>query len=228
MNVVTTTYNKGKPFAWSYSKLKNYETCPKRHWHLDIAKDVREEESEALLYGNMVHEALANRISKGTELGEPFKHLEPWAERLLKTDGEILVEQKLAITSDFGPCKFFDRTAWFRGIGDVIKIVGNAALIIDWKTGKVLEDSQQLALMAACVFAHHPDVHKVRSEFVWLKEDATTRADFAREDMPKMWNNLLPRVKALESAYASSTYPAKQGGLCRRWCPVKQCPHHGE
>src|SRR5205807_2231069 len=77
----------------------------------------------------------------------------------------ILVEQQLAINADFGPVPWFDSAAWFRGIGDVIKIVGPVALIVDWKTGKIVEDSQQLALMAACVFAHHPEVQKVRSEF---------------------------------------------------------------
>lgn len=226
---VQTTYNKPKPFAWSYSRLKNYESCPKRHWHVDIAKDVKEEESEALLYGNMLHDALAKRIGKGKELPEPFKHFEPWAERVIGDGtGELLVEQKLAITKDFGPCEFFDKSAWFRGVGDVIKIVGGAALILDWKTGKIVEDSQQLALMAACVFAHHPGVRKVRSEFIWLKEDATTRADFTREDMPKMWNNLWPRIEALETAHTTTTYPAKPGNLCRRWCPVQKCPHHGE
>lgn len=101
------------------------------------------------------------------------------------------------------------------------------ALVADWKTGKILEDSVQLALMAQCVFAHHPEVQRVRSEFIWLKEDATTRADFSREDMVKLWVSLNPRIAALEHAHNTTTYPAKPGSLCRRWCPVKACPHHG-
>ena len=44
---VTTTRNKPKSFAWSYSKLKNFETCPKRSWHLDVARDIKEPEGEA-------------------------------------------------------------------------------------------------------------------------------------------------------------------------------------
>ena len=59
---VVTTRNKPKPFAWSYSRLKNFESCPKRHWHLDIQKDIKEEEGEALLWGNVVHKALADRV----------------------------------------------------------------------------------------------------------------------------------------------------------------------
>jgi hypothetical protein len=225
---VTTTRNKPKAFAWSYSRLKNFETCPKRSWHLDIAKDIKEPEGEALLWGNMVHKALADRVDKGVPLPKPMEHFEKWARRILAGDGTILVEQKLAINKDFGPESFFSDAAWYRGIGDAIKIVGKVALIIDYKTGKILEDGSQLALMAACVFAHHPEVQKVRSEFVWLKEDATSRSDFTRDDMPKVWRSLWPRIEALEHAFGSMSYPAKPGALCKRWCPVDVCPHHGE
>lgn len=216
-----------KPFAWSYSRLKNFETCPKRHWHLDIAKDVKEEEGEALQYGNALHKALAERLAKGTPLPLPFEGYERWAYRVLTGEGNILVEQKLALTEDLAPCEFFARNAWFRGIGDVIKIVGPVALVLDWKTGKIVEDSQQLALMAQCVFAHHPEVQRVRSEFIWLKQDATTRADFNRDEMVNVWAGLMPRVNTMKAAWESGTYPEKPGGLCSRWCPVTQCEYNG-
>ena len=227
MNVVTTRGNKPKPFAWSYSRLKNYETCPKRHWHCDIVKDVKEEESDQLLYGNMLHSAMAKRISEGVPLPKGYDEYEDWAVKVLTGEGKVLVEQKLALNKDFGATSFFARDAWFRGVGDVIKIIGPVALVLDWKTGKIVEDSQQLALMAACVFAHHPEVMKVRSEFIWLKDDATTRADFTREGMSAVWASLWPRLQALEQAHNTTTYPAKPGGLCKRYCPVSQCPHHG-
>jgi hypothetical protein len=226
---ITTTRRRPKSFAWSYSKLKNYETCPKRHFHVDIQKDAKEEESENLQYGNMLHDALGKRLGeKRTPLPKSFAHMEEWCTRLDDGRGELHSEQKLAITKDFGPCAFFDNEAWFRGVADVVKIMGPVALVLDWKTGKVVEDSVQLALTAACVFAHFPQVQKIRCEFVWLKEDATSRADFARTDMPGFWASVLPRVQTLEQAHNTTTYPAKPGNLCRRWCPVKQCPHHGE
>lgn len=225
---VTTVRNKPKAFAWSYSKLKNFETCPKRHWHVDVARDIKEPEGEALLWGNAVHKALADRVEKGTALPKTMSEYEPWAARILTGQGKILVEQKLAINKDFGPESWFSDAAWYRGIGDVIKIVGPVALIVDYKTGKILEDGSQLALMAACVFAHHPEVKKVRSEFIWLKEDANTRADFTREGMAKIWRDMWPRIESLEHAHSVTSFPAKPGALCKRWCPVTVCPHHGE
>lgn len=226
---VTTVRNKPKSFAWSYSKLKNFESCPKRHWHLDIARDIKEEEGEALIWGNMVHKALAEAVEGKAELPNTMKDYQKWVDRITSGgNSTILVEQKLAIRKDFSACSWFDNDAWYRGIGDVIKIVGPVALICDYKTGKILEDGSQLALMAACVFAHHPNIQKVRSEFIWLKEDATTRADFSRDDMADIWRGLWPRIEALENAHNTTSYPAKPGPLCKRWCPVSVCPHHGE
>lgn len=225
----TTTRSKPKPFAWSYSKLKNYETCPKRHYHVDVAKDIKEEESEHITYGNAVHKALANAISGKEALPKPFAHLQPWVDKFGHgIGGTVLVEQQLAITEDLNPTTWFGKDAWYRGIADVIKIVGEVAAVLDWKTGKISEDGVQLALMAQCVFAHHPEVQKIRTEFVWLKEDATTRADFARDDMVSVWAGLLPRVTLLKGAYEGANFPAKPGYLCRRFCPVTSCPHHGE
>lgn len=230
MVTTVTTRSKPKPFAWSYSKLKNFETCPKRYYNIDVAKAVKEEESEQLLYGNMLHKALAEAISGKNPLPEPFKVHQPWVDKVTRTEGVILVEQQLAITQELGPTDWFGKKGpapWYRGIADVIKFVGPVAVVLDWKTGKILEDGVQLALMAQCVFAHHPNVQKIRTEFVWLKEDATTRADFTREDMATVWTGLLPRVRMLEDAHTGANFPPKPGYLCRKWCPVDSCPHHG-
>lgn len=217
-----------KPFAWSYSKLKNYEACPKRHYHVDLIKDFKEEEGEQLLWGNQVHKALAKQISVGVPLPPGMEHFRKWTDRILASPGTILVEQQLAITRDFAPCEWFGRDAWYRGVADVLKITGPVALAIDWKTGKILEDAVQLALMAACIFAHHPEVHKIRTEFVWLKDGCSSREDFDRGSMPTMWRNIWQRIEQLEHAYQTTSYPAKPGFLCRKWCPVSSCPHHGK
>jgi hypothetical protein len=234
---ITTTNREGKawspkakPFAWSYSRLKNYEACPKKHFHVDIKRDVKEEEGEALIWGNAVHKALADRLDpkKRTNLPVPMQGYEHWCRKIEGNgEGTLLVEQQLAITKNYGATEWFGKDAWYRGIADVLKIVGPVALAVDWKTGKILEEPVQLALMACCVFAHHPEVQKVRAEYIWLKEDASSRAIISREDMPGLWASLWPRVSALEQAHETQNYPPLPGGLCRRYCPVKTCQHWG-
>lgn len=216
-----------KPFSWSYSKIKNFETCPKRHYHVDIIKDFKEDEGEALQWGFALHDAFAKYLGKGMPLGPPMKQYQKMLDTVIAMGGERLVEQKLAIDQNFAACGYFAKGAWFRGVADVLVLMDDKALALDWKTGKVVDDSQQLALMAQCVFSHYPKITEVTTAFVWLKDMAKTPAKFTREDMPAVWNALLPRVKQLEHAHNTTSYPAKPGFLCRRYCPVTSCPHNG-
>jgi RecB family exonuclease len=219
-----------KPFSWSYSRLKNFESCPKKHYEVDIARNVKEEESEALATGNEAHAALAARVSKGTPLPAAFANYEPWAARVAHGGPGItlLVEQKLSITKNFAACGYFDKSCWFRGVGDVIKIAGRVALVVDWKTGKIVEDSVQLALMAQCIFSAYPNVERVQAEFIWLREDANTSQVFKRSDLAELWASLWPRIEQLEHAHKTTTYPAKPSGLCRKYCPVRECVYYGK
>jgi len=240
MNVHTIRHSpaKAKPFAWSYTKLKNFESCPKRHYHLEVVKDVKEEESEQLRYGNVIHKILDQYIRHGTALPPVHEpHLRPWVDQVFTFRGNdvrrhgavVTAEQQLAINKDFGPCEWFGRDAWYRAKVDVMWRLGPVAGIIDWKTGKVVEDSVQLSLAAACAFSHYPELKVIRSTFAWLAEDdAMTHCDIRRDELPELWSSLWSRIELLKHAYETVSYPPTPCRLCRAWCPVKQCPHHGE
>ena len=222
-----------KPFTWSWSKLKNYRSCPKRHWEIDIAKNWKEDQSDALLWGNQVHEAMAERIGKGKKLPITMEHYEPWAKLALglKPEMNIQVEQKLAISRDFKPTGYFDGKTWFRAVADVLAIDSSQGLAVtyDWKTGgQIKPDMEQLGLSAQVIFAHYPKVHTVGTSFVWLGHDDTTDVVYERSNMLPFWNGMWPSVKQLEVAYLNTDYPAKPSGLCINWCPVKSCPFHGK
>lgn len=237
MQVMTTRGAPKKKFSWSYSKLKNFEACAKRHYHVDIARDFKEEESDELAYGNQLHDAMHARLGpKKTPLPQVFNKHEKWARRAETTPGALLTEQKFCVRDDFSPTDWKDwNGGWYRGIGDLVKLNNRVAIAIDWKTGKILEDSVQLKLMAQCVFSHHPEINVIRTLFAWLKYDdprepdkfTETQLDVRREDMPAFWSEMMPRVKALEAAYHYQNFPPTPGRLCRKWCPVTACPHHG-
>jgi hypothetical protein len=220
----------GKQFAWSFSKLKNFETCPKRHYEIDIAKTYAEamEPGGALDWGNQVHKALALACDGKAPLPPEMADYQKWVDKVRAGPGDLYVEQKYAITKDFQKTSWFGHNAWYRGIGDVVRVAGPVALIMDWKTGKILVDSVQLMLMAQCIFSHFPQVKKVRSEYVWLKEDCSTPELFDRQDVADAWVGVLDRVVNLENAAKSQNYPPKPGKLCRKWCPVMSCPYHGK
>jgi hypothetical protein len=223
-----TTYNSPKPFTWSYSRLKNYESCPVRYNEIDVKKAFKESPNEQLAYGDQLHKVAAAVIKDKAPYPPGFDVvLKPWIDRLTSGSGDIYVEQKLAIRSDSSPCGFFDRGVWYRAVVDVIKVHGQVALVWDWKTGKIIEDHVQLSLAAACVFAHHPAVEKIRSEFIWLKDDARTTLNLQRSSLPALWASVLPRVASLEAATIQDSFTPKPGYLCKKYCPVTSCKYHG-
>ena len=213
--------------------MKNFEVCPKRHYEIDLAKNVKEPEGEQLLWGNAVHKAMAercgpNRTPLPTDITHAMPHAEAWAAKCIGKGGGIYVEESLAISKNFTATGNFDSDTWLRVKGDFIKVVGDVALAVDWKTGKILEDSVQLALTAACIFAKWPQVQAVRSTYVWLKDDCESSETFFRGDMQNMWRSIWPRIEAMENAHKFTNYPPTPSGMCMRWCAVKSCPHNGK
>ncbi len=212
--------------------MKNFEVCPKRHYEIDLAKNVKEPEGEQLVWGNFVHDALAKRCKDGTPLPKDLlaamPHAEAWAVKVLGNGGQVLVEEGLAMSKEFTSTGNFDANVWLRVKLDFARIVGDVALTVDWKTGKILEDSVQLALTAACIFAKFPQVKAVKATYVWLKEDCESSENFYREDMPAMWRSIWHRIEAMETAHIHTNYPATPSGMCLKWCAVKLCPHNGK
>lgn len=216
-----------KPFTWSYSKLTSFETCALKYYKCDVTKEFNDSNSEQQSWGQHVHDCGAKAIKAGTsEVPEGVKFLTPWLEKFLD-GGPVFAEQKLAITKEFKPCGYFDKGVWHRGVADALKIRGRVALSLDWKTGSMKEDSIQLALTAAVLFAHYPEVEAIRTAFIWLKDELQTTEDFRRSDLPLIWAKLLPRVQNLETATLQNVWPPKPSGLCRKHCKVSTCPHHG-
>lgn len=216
-----------KPFSWSWSKLTAFETCPKRYYDVDVTKQYHDD-GEAMKWGNTVHDAFKTALKTGGRLPADMAVWQHWVDETLAGPGELFVEQKYALTRDFQPTEYFGPMVWYRGIADALKIHGPVARVRDWKTGKVKHDSNQLMLMAACVFAFFPEVLRIKTEFVWLQEDCVTPEIFNRSDMANNWLGLLPRAEALEEAARTMSYPPKPGRLCFQYCPDVGCPFHGK
>jgi hypothetical protein len=218
-----------KPFSWSYSRLKNFEVCPKRYYHVDVRKDFKEAESEQLRQGNIVHKLFEERLGpRKVPFPQAYKDIyEPWATRVEYGPGDIHVEQQLAITKDFAPCEWFAPNAWYRAKVDVLKKHEQFAILIDWKTGRIVEEPVQLMLSTACVFAHHPEVQVCKSIYAWLAENAESGEVIKREELPTLWSNLWERIEELREAHARDSFPPTPNHLCRSWCPVSVCPHNG-
>jgi hypothetical protein len=231
-----------KPFTWSYSGLTSFETCPKRHYHLKVKKRgedgfVEEQKTPELDRGDALHKAMYSRILSGTKLPVQFLYMEKWAERLAKVVNPLQITQcelKLALSRDYQGTGYFDKSTWLRIVIDYLKITPASkpgtflAHAVDYKTGKPKDGSEQLALYAAVIFALYKDVVGVRCDYLWSEYNDTSHETYTRDDVPEVWRELLPRVSTMEAAVAAGKFPAKPGGLCREYCPIRTCEHNGK
>jgi PD-(D/E)XK nuclease superfamily len=206
--------------AWTYSQLDSFESCPKKFYHLKVVRDVVEPPSVHTEWGTKVHTAFEDFINKGDPLPEGMTQWQSLANKLAKLPGQKLTEVKFAIDANFQPAQW--KTSWSRGIADLLVIHGEKAAVMDYKTGK-RKPTEQLDLYANYVFHHYPQVNKVTTGFVWLKERRIDWKPLDRTSLPVTWQSLLPRVRKLESAYERDSWPARPSGLCNGWCPVTSC-----
>ena len=216
--------------AWSYSSIKTFDQCPKKYFHLKVAKDVKDEGNEASIYGNDAHEAAEHYIKHGTPIPDKFKIMRPVVETLAKFKGEKHTEMKLGVrkTADgFEPCGFFDKDVWYRGIVDLLIVDGWNAHMVDYKTGKNAKyaDMKQLDLMAGAVFVHFPDILRIKSGLAYVVSNEFPKKTHVRTELSQYMGVFQRQLDSLEDANQSGVFNPKSGPLCG-WCPVVNCEHH--
>ncbi len=217
-----------KNFAWSYSALTGFETCPRQHYEMRILKGKwPDPPGEAQLFGLEVHKHIENRMGMGKPLPSFLQYAEPIVQKLETTKGVAQQEYKLALNAQFQPVEFFAKDCWVRAVGDVVKVHGDAAFALDWKTGKYRDGDGQLRLQAAVMFATYPHVNKLGIVYAWLKDKRTTVRVVERKETPLIWQEFLPRVKKMEQAIEAQEFPPNPSGLCRQYCAVLSCEHNG-
>ena len=204
----------------SFSSIKMYENCPKRYYHQRITKEVQDTGSDATIYGERVHEALEHRLDKKVELPSESKTYEPLCKSIEGLGGTLQVEQKLTLSENLTPTTWWEKAAWLRSILDVLIIFEDEAIVMDWKTGKRRPDFSQLEMFALQVFSHYPNIKKVKSTFVWLKDLSLDSHTYNRLDADDLWVKLLSKTERINQSLTNNNWPPKPSGLCR-FCPAK-------
>lgn len=212
-----------KLVAWSYSRLSNYETCPKKYWHQSVARDVTEEKGEAATYGDEVHKSFAKFFKTGIELPLHLRQYSTQLKQIAAAPGDKIVEQQIALDANFNQVEWFSKDAYIRVISDLTQHNGKHAVTWDWKTGKPSDDFTQLKLNAAVTFHLGQEIENITMAYFWLKTKKVSAEQIKREQATEVWSELLPRVQRYQDAHAANNFPPRQNFLCRGWCPVKTC-----
>lgn len=216
--------------AWSYSSIKTFDQCPKKYYHLKVAKDVKDIPGEAALYGTAVHEAAEHYIKNGTPIPDKFAYIRPTVERLAAIDGEKHCELRLGVSktdTGYEPTTFFGKNVWWRGIVDLVVINGAKAYMVDYKTGKNARyaDPKQLDLMAGALFVHYPDLEVIKSALIYVVSNEFVPKTHTRDKLDLYLSVFADELDRLEGAELSGVWNPKSGPLCG-WCPVVECEHH--
>jgi len=223
-----------KPSSWSYSGITLFDQCPKKYYHMRVAKDISEPASTAMMYGTDVHAAAEYYIRDGVPLPEKYSYLNPLLDKLNTYPGQKYCELEMGLQRVDGrllPCAFDDPKVWYRGIADLVIISpdGKMARIIDYKTGKSSRyaDTKQLALMAACVFLHFPTVVHVKAALLFVVAEDLIKTEYDAPTAMHIFTELDNLLVQRDAAYESEVFNPKKNFTCKAYCPVLICPHNG-
>ena len=228
-SATTKHSSSGAERPWSYSQLNAFENCPKKWAAETFYKSVKRKEGEQQNYGKEVHDHFDKFAAKDMPLPLDLQHHGCNIEGLRKTipGGKVVTEQRIAINRAFEPTGFFDDDVWCRGVIDFMLYTPEKALIVDWKTGKVRPDFDQLDLMAALTQCLVPTLKRIVGAFYWTKEKNLTTKTYPLSAHREIWQSFLPRVNEFQRRVAEQDFPARPNFLCRKHCPVTGCEHNG-
>ena len=216
--------------TWSYSSIKTFDQCPKKYYHLRIAKDVKDSGSEATMYGQELHKAAEDYIKADTPIPPKFKFVTPVVDSVKNIPGDKHCELKLGVKktpTGYEPCGFYDKDVWWRGISDVVVMQGDMAYSLDYKTSKNAKyaDLKQLDLVAAALFTHFPHLKKIKSALAFVVSNEFVQKEHFWELRDSYFSTFDPELDRLAAAQETGVWNTNTGPLCR-FCPVTTCEHN--
>ena len=214
---------------WSFSKIKAFEQCPKQFYHMKIAKDYPEPQTDAMRYGTEAHLVAEEYIRDGKPVPVKFAYMKDVLEALNRRRGNKITEIKMGLTQELEPCGFMSKDVWWRGTADLVITDGSTAWIVDYKTGKSAKyaDKGQLELMALATFKYFPNVKNINAALIFTKAKKFVKHKYTDDMIDSLWDKWLSKFRRMEVAYETDTWNAHPSGLCKRHCAVIECVYNG-
>ena len=205
--------------SWSYSALKDYETCPHRiKLKLDKAPVPEQEENR----GTIIHR-LAEQYVKGEieELPRELRKFETQFEedRNAFFEGKLEVESEWGFTYEWEPCSWFEAYCRIK-CDQVLHISDSEARVTDHKTGKRFGNEvphlQQAQLYALATWVKYPMVDHIETEMRYIDLGETTKRLWSRDkDCIRLMDQYIKRVSWMQRDNVFKPNPNRMN--CR-WC----------
>jgi hypothetical protein len=223
----TPLNKKNRPFSWSHSAVADYLGCPYRYAARRFFCNVVDEKTEESLWGDRVHKGLEERIRDKKPLPEGMEQYENWCRVLEQLPGKFYFELELAVDGRLEPCGWFDKNAYGRVRIDLLILneEEKTAIVIDYKTGKMKDDAEQLRLSCWFLSKMYPWIETFKYRYIWLKVNKPTGGEMNRREAMAIFTGTVETLKKMEQAWIDEDFPMNPSGLCHGWCPVNECPH---
>lgn len=204
--------------AWSYSKLRDFETCRAQYRRRHIEK-LKEASSTALEHGSEVHENIEGWMQGWLKsMPEVMRPLATHFERL-KDMGPTL-ETMWGHDKKWAPLENgLDKKAWVRAKTDAFLLYQNIAYVMDWKTGKMRDVNQdQLKFYGVLALIREPSAQRAKLELWYVEHGTILDGEVKREDLAKLKKEFERRSKRI---YAETRWEEEPGLHCK-WCPFRK------
>lgn len=211
--------------SWSYSRLKNFETCPYQGY---LRYGERRPEPPTM---DRTHAERGIRVHKDAE-DYVRGQLDTLPASLVKSadvieevkkafmGGRASVEEEWGYTSDWEPCAWMAPNVWCRIKLDAFVRDDVVADAFDWKTGRKFGNEighagqGQLYMLGG--FLRYPELEVIRTRFVYVDHGEEVKREYTRDQIPKLLNHWHERGIRMTQALV---FPAKPNKINCRFCP---------
>lgn len=226
-------FNKALYRPYSHSRMQSFKQCPykfKLHYIEGKDEEMNPISQMALSKGSKVHNLLENypkieTETKSFDIVEKFvrsKVAEPYLDAILN-ESPNKREFAFGLTKDFEPTTYDSENALFHGKIDLICTVNNVLTLVDYKTGKPKEqteqDYSQLILYGIYFFQKIPELQQLKISFVYVEHDHENSLILDRKYLEHYKEIFLNLVEDIET----SDYPKKKQFLCKYCGYCKYC-----
>ena len=224
--------------AWSFSRLKIYETCPYRLWlQAGEKRDMSHVDTKAMDRGSAIHQEAEDYV---TGKGEFTKNLAKFATYFAEVKaeydaGDETVEEDWGFDVDWQPTGWWDEDVRCRIKLDTFRITARnddgdpvTGIPTDYKTGKKFGNevthSQQGQLYAIACFLRYASLEVAEVEFRYLDHGITSKKKvYTREKAMKFLASWTMRAEKLLN---DRVFKPKANKITCKWCPFG--PQNGD